>query len=312
MPALVRPPAITDHCTVAIVATSSPIAPDELDRLVAYFRGSGHDVQVATSARTSTGYLAGTAEQRAADLMAAFLDPAVQLIVPATGGKGAAHLLPLLDYQLIAANPTVFTGMSDPSIICNALYSRAGLVSLHGPSGYDFYQEPVNPPTEDAFWHAVNASITDHEVKGDDWRVVRGSGTIRGRIVGGHLGTVRALVGTRYLPDLNGAILILEEVFVPWTSIDQALTHLRLAGVFDNVAALVVGVPIDCDRGDAPDADWDEMILRCVGGSMPVITNVEFGHTARKIPLPVGGEVEFDLAGSCPVLRYCESLVDAL
>jgi muramoyltetrapeptide carboxypeptidase len=131
---------------------------------------------------------------------------------------------------------------------------------------------------------------------------------VTGHVVGGHLGTVRALIGTPWMPNMTGAVL-LEEVFVPWVAVDQALTHLRLAGVFDQIAALVVGVPIDCARDDAPDDDWDEMVLRCTGGACPVITNVEFGHTARKIPFVLGGRLTLDLQAATPVLRYLDDLV---
>lgn len=313
MHALIRPPAVGPTATVAIVATSSPVSSAELDRLVGYFQRRSHEVRVYDSARTATGYLAGPAEQRAADLMDAFTDPDVRLIIPATGGKGAAGLLPLLDYDTIAANPTVFTGMSDPSVLGNALLARAGLTSLHGPSGYDFFQPSVPDTTESAFWQAVGGPIAGHVVKGEDWRVARGGADlISGRVVGGHLGTIRALVGTPYMPDIDGAILLLEEVFVPWVNVDAALTHLRLAGVFDRVAAVVIGVPLDCDPGDAPDDTWDAMILRSVGGTVPVITNVEFGHTPIKIPFVLGGKVDLDLSGGCPQLRYCDNLVGDL
>jgi muramoyltetrapeptide carboxypeptidase len=307
---LVRPAAVRPADTVAIVSTSSPVSPEELDRLSRYFRQRGYGVAVAPGASAAAGYLAGPREQRAADLMAAFADPEVRLIVPATGGKGAAHLLELLDYEAIRANPKVFTSISDPSILGNAIYHRAGLVTLHGPSGYDFFQPEVNADTEAAFWQIVSGPVTGHEVKGDDWRVLRGAGRqVTGHVVGGHLGTIRALIGTPWVPDVTGAVLMLEEVFVPWVAVDQALTHLRLAGVFDRIAALVVGVPIDCAREDAPDADWDQMILRCVGGDCPVITNVEFGHTAHKIPLVIGGRVTLDLQTTSPVLGYLDDLV---
>jgi muramoyltetrapeptide carboxypeptidase len=311
MHATIRPPAVQQGSTVGIVATSSAVTGDELNRLTGYFHDRGYQVRTWPSATMATGYLAGPAEQRAADLMAAFADPDVSLIVPATGGKGAAQLLPLLDYDTIAAHPTVFTGMSDPSIIGNALLARAGLTSLHGPSGYDFFQRPVNTDTDTAFWHAVSGELQGTEVKGDQWRNVRGTGRVNGPVVGGHLGTVRALIGTPYLPPLEGAVLILEEVFVPWVAVDQALTHLRLAGAFNHISALLVGVPIDCDRADAPDATWDDMIVRCVGGDCPIITNVEFGHTARKIPLPLGGRISIDLDAAAPVLRYHDNLVTA-
>ncbi|GAB2963927.1 LD-carboxypeptidase [Micromonospora polyrhachis] len=312
MPTMIRPPAAPPGSTVAVVATSSPVSSDDLGRLVGYLHSRGYEVHTYPSCRAATGYLAGPAEQRAADLNAAFTDPDVRLIVPATGGKGAAQLLPLLDYDTIAANPTILTGMSDPSILLNAIHARTGLLALHGPSGYDFFQRPVHDDTATAFFDAITGSLAGREVPGEDWRIARGAGTtVRGPVVGGHLGTIRALVGTNYLPDLDGTILILEEVFVSWVDIDTALIHLRLAGVFDRIAALVVGVPVDTTQGDAPDQTWDDLILRCVGGTFPVITNVEFGHTPRKIPLPIGGVIELQLDDNSPVLRYRDDLIEA-
>ncbi len=311
-PRPLHPRAVQPGDTVAVVPTSSAVTIDELDRLVAYFEGRGHPVRVMSDVTDATTYVAGPASLRASALMAAFADPVVSLIVPASGGKGASHLIDVLDYDTIAVSPKVFTGMSDPSILGNAIYARTGMLTLHGPSGYDFFQPDVNAATEAAFWRIVTGPVSGTEVRGEPWRVVRGAGvTVTGSVVGGHLGTIRALVGTPWMPDLDGAILILEEVFAPWVTIDAGLTHLRLAGVFDRIAALVVGVPEDCPRDDAPDTKWDEMILRCTGSSVPVVTNVEFGHTARKIPLPIGGRITLDLAAEAPSLRYVDDLVDA-
>lgn len=307
------PLALSPPATVGIVATSSPISTDELGRLVAYFHRRGCNTRVYPSTAATTGYLAGSASQRATDLMAAFADPDVTLIVPATGGKGAADLLPLLDYELIAAHPTLITGMSDPSILLNAIYACSGVVTLHGPSGFDFFQEQVHQGTEVAFWRAISVPLAGRLVAGPSWRVLRGNGaTVSGRVVGGHLGTIRALIGTRFLPELDGAILIVEDCFVPWAVVDQALTHLRLAGVFDRIAALLVGVPVDCQRDNAPDASWDDLILRCVGGAFPIVTNIEFGHTPHKIPLPIGGKVHLDLREPVAALTYCEDLTGPL
>jgi muramoyltetrapeptide carboxypeptidase len=297
---------------VAIVSTSSPVKPDDLARLVSYFEAHGHPVTVMPHARAATGYVAGPAADRAADLMQAFADPEVRLVMPAEGGEGAANLLELLDFDLIAESGKVFVGLSDTSILANAIARRAGLAALHGPTGHSFSRPEVEPYTEGWFWQIVSGPIAGREVAGDTWRVAQGAGrVVSGPVVGGHLRTIRTMVGTSWMPDLRGAVFVVEEVDLTWAQIDSALTHLRLAGVFDEISALLVGAPRDCIRGDSPDASWDELILRASGVTCPVVTGAELGHTARKFGLGVGCRVELDLAGALPLLRYGEDFVSA-
>jgi len=117
------------------------------------------------------------------------------------------------------------------------------------------------------------------------------------------------VAGSRWMPPTSGAILLLEVSPATFDEVNDLLVHLRLAGTFDDITALVIGSPADWDAGDAPDASTDELVLRCVRGRFPVITGVAFGHQQRKIQFPIGCRVEFDLRSEHPVLRYLEDLV---
>jgi muramoyltetrapeptide carboxypeptidase len=308
---LVKPRALRPGDGVGIVATSSPVSARELDQLVAYLRGRGYAVQMADGVLDRAGHFAGTPEQRAAGLLRMFANPEVSLIMPASGGTGAAHLVDLLDYQLIRAHPKLFTGFSDPSVLNNSILAAAGLPSVHAVSGFDFFGWPdVDEPTEAAFWRMVSGPIAGLEVPGEGWRVYRADApAVSGPVIGGNLRAMLALPGSRWMPRTPGAILVLEDFISTFDEVDRRLTHLRLAGVFDDIAALVIGTPADWRAEDAADASTDELVVRCAKGRFPVITGVEVGHQQRKIPLPVGCRVEFDLRGQHPVLRYLEDLV---
>ena len=306
-----KPRALRPGDGIGIVSTSSPVTPGQLDRLISYLGGRGYAVKVADGVLDRHGYLGGRAGQRTAGVMRMFADPEVALVMPVSGGEGAGHLVDLLDYEVIRAHPRLFTGFSDPSILNNALLAAAGLPSVHGVSGFQFFGWPdVDEATESAFWRMVTGPVAGLEVSGPDWRVYRASGpAVSGPVLGGTLWAVSALAGSRWMPPTAGAILLLEDVSATYEEVDRLLTQLRLAGVFDGIAALVIGAPAEWTAHDAPDACTDDLILRCVRGRFPVITGVQFGHQERKIQFPVGCRVEFDLAGPQPVLRYLEDLV---
>jgi muramoyltetrapeptide carboxypeptidase len=309
---LVKPRAIRPGDCIGIVSTSSPVSAEEFDRLIGYLEGRGYRVRLADGVGDRTGHLAGTAARRAAGVMSMFADPDVALVLPATGGTGASHLVDLLDYGLIRANPKVFTAFSNPSTLNNSILAAAGLPNVLGVTGIQFFDPALKDQwTEDEFWAMVSGPIAGREIAGGNWREYRAAGpVVSGPVVGGTLPCFRALVGTRWMPSTVGAILVIEAFMDTFDDVDRALTHLRLAGVFDGIAALVIGAPADWEREDAPDADTDELILRCVPDrGFPVITNVGFGHAARKIQFPVGCRAEFGLGGGRQVLRYLEDLV---
>ncbi len=308
---LLKPRALRSGDCIGIVSTSSPVSAAQLDRLVGYLGGRGYAVRVADGVLDRAGYLAGTAERRAQGVMSMFGDPEVSLVMPASGGTGAAHLVDLLDYDLIRAHPKLFTGFSDPTVLNNSILAAAGLPSVHGVSGFQFFGWPdVDGQTETAFWRMVSGPIAGQELTGEDWRVYRADCSgVSGPVVGGNLLQLTALPGTRWMPSTSGAIVLLEHVGATFEQVDRMLTQLRLAGAFEDIAALVIGAPADWPAEGAPDADTDELVLRCVKGRFPVIAGVGFGHQQSKIQFPIGCRVEFDLRGPRTVLRYLEDLV---
>lgn len=308
---LVHPPPLRPGDCVGLVSTSSPVTADKLDRIITYLRDRDYRVKAADGILDRVGHFGGSAEQRAAGVMRMFADPEVSLVLPVDGGTGAAHLVDALDYDLIRANPKVFAGFSDPTVLNNSLLAAAGLPSVHGISGFQFFGWPDHDePTETAFWRMVSGPIAGQEIAGEGWRVYRSDGgTVSGMLVGGNATAVATVAGTAWMPPTSGAILLFEAMTATFDDIDHQLSQLRLAGVFDDIAALVVGAPADWERENAPDADTDELILRCVRGTFPIITGVPFGHQQAKIQLPIGCRAEVDLRGHQPVLRYLEDLV---
>jgi muramoyltetrapeptide carboxypeptidase len=184
---LVKPRAVRPGDCIGVVSTSSPVSAEELDRLVGYLEGRGYRVRLAEGVGDRMGHLAGSPARRAAGVMSMFADPDVALVLPATGGTGAGHLVNLLDYGLIRANPKVFTGFSDPSSLCNAILAGAGLPNVHGVTGIQFFEPELKDDwTEAEFWAMVSGPIAGREITGGDWHVYRAEAPVAsGPVVGG-------------------------------------------------------------------------------------------------------------------------------
>ena len=254
------------------------------------------------------GYLAGTAVDRAADLMAAFLDPSVGGIICARGGYGSMQVLPLLDYGAIRANPKVLVGYSDITALHGALARHAGLVTFHGQMA------SFGEPPSDYTWQALMRAITRPEPLGElvnpadqgprTTTLVQGQAA--GCLTGGNLSLLSATIGTPYEAMTDGALLVLEDVGEAPYRMDRMLTHLLLAGKFNGVRGIIFGESVGCEqdpshhRDENPPRSLDLFqVLRdlLVPLGVPLFYGFACGHGRHRVTLPFGVEAAMD-AGS--------------
>jgi muramoyltetrapeptide carboxypeptidase len=250
------------------------------------------------------GSLAGSDRDRAADVMAMFTDPTVKAVLPVRGGWGCARILPHLDFEAIRRNPKVLIGYSDLTALLLAIHARTGLVTFHGPNGASNW----NPTSTDFFTRVVlkgePVTFTNPRDKGEtlaqtEYRIKTITpGVARGRLLGGNLSVLTALLGSPYLPDFRDAILFLEDVHEAPYRIDRMLTQLALAGVLEGARAVVWGTCHECE----PDAGFGSLTIpdllddhvKPLG--VPAWRGALVGHIDRQFTLPIGAEVEVDAA----------------
>lgn len=259
------------------------------------------------------GYFAGTDEERAADVNAFFADPEIKGLV-GIGGWGSARVLPHLDFDLIRAHPKVLAGFSDVTALLNGIHAKTGLVTFHGPHprvewSADYFRRVVFAGEQVEFRNP--REVRDHELvqTRDRWATIT-PGKARGRLFGGNLTVLSAIVGTPYMPDLTGGILFLEDVHEEVYRVDRMLTQLRLAGLLEGLHGFVFGNCRDCE----PDSTYGSLTLEevladhVVPLGIPAYRGAMIGHIARQFTLPIGIEAEIDAdAGS---LRLLESAVE--
>ncbi len=255
------------------------------------------------------GYLAGSDAERAADIHHFFADPGIQGIW-SIGGWGSARLLPLLDYDLIRRNPKALVGFSDVTSLLNAIHHETGLVTFHGPYPYDrksaTYLERVLIKGETvSFTNPSDILERDMVQRENRFATIRG-GKARGHLVGGNLTVLSAIVGSPYLPEMEGAILFLEDVREAVYRVDRMITQLALAGVLKKLAGVVFGRCTDCESGTSYGSLTLEEVLRdhFEPLGVPAFRGAMIGHIRSQFALPIGTEVEIDAdAGSIRMLE---------
>ncbi len=262
------------------------------------------------------GYLAGTDKDRAADVNAMFADPQVRAIFAVRGGWGCARILPLLDFAMIRRNPKLLVGFSDITALHLAIAAKAGFVTIHGPvaaSGWNRFS-----------WDAFRAVAFDGATPtlspplGQEDRLAQRAGRIRtfrpglarGRLIGGNLSVLAALIGTPYVPAFTGAILFLEDISEQPYSIDRMLTQLALAGVLGKVAGVAFGQCTDCGPSGASYGGFTLSVvlqqhLEPLG--VPAFQGGQFGHVANQYSLPMGVMAEMDAGAG--TIRLLEAAV---
>lgn len=224
--------------------------------------------------------------RKVAQVHAAFLEKKAQLILAQRGGWSCMKLLPHLDFDLIRNNPKILAGFSDLSALLNAIAERTGLITLHSPMVINF--SPPSKFTIRSFLNAVNGFPKRNLFEGAPVKVHR-SGIARGRLKGGNLITLTALIGTEWEMDTDGAILFLEDVDEKLYEVDRYLTQWILAGKLRKVKGLILG-----NFRGIKDPDVYAILSSQMKIDFPLVHCPYIGHVKNKITLPVGARVELN------------------
>jgi muramoyltetrapeptide carboxypeptidase LdcA involved in peptidoglycan recycling len=323
---LAKPPRVRPGDRVAVVSPSFGAVgrwPHRVERATAYLASLGLNVKQMPNAARDEGWASAPPEARASDLHAAFVDDEVAVVLASIGGNHSNQVLPHLDFDLIAAHPKVLQGYSDATVLHWALAKHAGLSTFYGPAlvselgefpavlpftdrwlraawfgGDAIAYEPADAWTDEFLDWDMQADLArPRELhRGEGWVAIR-EGRATGPLLGGCLETLCwHLKGSRSWLDPAGAILFLEtsEEAPPPASVDAYLTDLEQLGVFDAAAALLVGRPYGYSADDRKTLS-DVVARRTEAAGIPVLADVDCGHTDPMLVLPIGAVAELDV-----------------
>jgi muramoyltetrapeptide carboxypeptidase len=295
---MIKPPRLRFGDTIGLVAPGGHTNDEAIEKAVVKIEQLGFKVRQSANLRAVHGNYGGSVRQRNDDLHAMFADRDVKAIWCIRGGSGCISLLSTLDYGLIRANPKILLGYSDITALHLAIDRHAGLVTFHGPvasSGSSDYSTMhmlavlMDPQPVYTIAMALENSVRAQEQPQYAIRTAT-HGRASGRLMGGNLSMVSALMGTPYAADFRKAILFLEDVNEEPYRIDRWMTQLDLAVGFKHAAGVMFGVCENCGPKDGEmsltlDETLDQHLKPL---AIPAVSGYSFGHIRNQFTLPVG------------------------
>jgi len=270
---------------IGVVAPGYAVRPQALEAGVASLRRIGYEVLLGKHVHCREGYLAGTDQQRGADLRSMLLDPDVQAVWFARGGYGTARLLDSVPWRSLRKAPKLLIGYSDLTALFNPVIARTGQGCLYAPV--------VSELGDAAAFHRpslLGALAGRPQALKLRKREVLAQGVAQGRLLGGNLTLLTTLCGTRYVPKMAGHILFLEEVGEQTFRIDRMLNQLRQAGLFKGLAGILLGsFVVPARRQFPPDRDLLDVFREYfLPLGVPVAAGLPVGHLPAKRTIPLG------------------------
>ncbi|GEK34911.1 S66 peptidase family protein [Kurthia sibirica] len=291
-----RPIALKKGDLIGIIAPSSPPKKAQLQASLAFLDKLGLRYVFGGAVNEVNGYLAGSDEERLADLHTMFADPAIKGIICACGGYGAARFTDAIDFELLAKNPKILWGYSDITFLHNAIGNNSNLVTFHGPMlASDVAEESFQSSSALQFQQLFEPTILQYDLNFGPIKT-RVGGQVTAEVVGGNLSLIANGIGTPFQLDVAGKILLIEDVGEEPYRVDCMLNQLRQAGMLDQLTGVIIG-----DFSEAqPKKQQETLELDDVFSHyfsplhIPVVSEVKIGHCQPHFAIPLGVEATID------------------
>ncbi|MDZ7996240.1 MAG: LD-carboxypeptidase [Nostoc sp. EfeVER01] len=305
-----KPPRLQAGDTVGLIAPAGIVDAKDIEAAQKSVSQLGLKVKLGKHILDRYGYLAGKDSDRADDVNLMFSDRTIKAIIPMRGGWGCNRILPLLNYSLIRSHPKILIGYSDITTLLLAINARSQMITFHGPVATSTW----NQFTVDYFKRILfnGETVTMQNLNPSEVRVETiASGKARGKLVGGNLSVLSAMVGSPYLPSWNKSILFVEEVGEDVYRIDRMLTQLKTAGILNQITGFIFGQCTKCSLGDEPSFTLMQVLQQHILPlGIPAWYGSMIGHIKDKFTLPIGVEVEIDAElGTIRMLEAAVNLV---
>lgn len=277
------PPTLNIGDTIGVIAPSSYHNKNEFLNAINLLKNKGFNVVFHEQVDARANQFAGSTQEKINALHDYFKNPEIDAIFTLVGGNGALHLLDKIDYTLIKQNHKIFMGFSDITALLNAISSQTGMVTYHGPTVSRLDKISIED-IEQCFKLLTNNEL-NIKIPSDI--------TAEGVLYGGNLSVLQALIGTKYAPPLNqDIIMFIEDTNDHLSRYDRMIAHMKLAGWFENVTAILIGqFSKSQDNPERPFGLTIEEIVKSHAPNTPIVSGLPIGHGDRLITMPIGAKL---------------------
>ena len=286
--------------TVGLIAPSGPLKDDRFEKAFQTMERFGLVVKYSENIYKKYGYLAGTDEERLADIHAMYRDKSVKAIWCLRGGYGTARLLDDLDYKLIKANPKPIIGYSDITALLLAIYQKTGQQGFHANIAASDYTDFTFKHTYEMLMGERKEFIFEADTQEDKGIVYEPytitPGIAEGPLIGGNLTLLASMVGTKYNPNYKNKIVFIEDVGEKPYRVDRMLVQMLQGTDLAKAAGIVFGHFVDCNGEDeAFTFTLRETLTKLITPlKIPAYYGAPFGHRKDIAPIPIGGNGSID------------------
>lgn len=260
-------------------------------------------------------------EKRLEDLHNAYADPKVRCIIPAMGGSSANQLLKHIDYSLVKKDPKIICGLSDITALADSLYAKTGIVTYYGPHFtmlgasklVDYSIEHMRKTfcSEAPFLlhpaeHYCDSEWESQKIVNEDGFWPANPGEAEGRCIGGNLLTLNFLLGSEFMPEMRNTILFLEaNKVIDYKDVQNTLQAILNQPGSEQLLGIIFG------RFQKQTGMSRELFLKMIKtkkelDKVPVVGNVDFGHTVPILTFPIGGKVKLKVEENKAAIEVLE------
>ena len=283
---MIQPSHLKPGDTIGIICPSGYIPLEKVQICIQTLEKWGYKVKLGTTVGAKKDSFSGTDQQRAEDLQTMLDDASVKAILCARGGYGASRIINTIEFKAFNKQPKWVIGFSDITVLHAAILQQ-NCMSIHGPMAAAFAKGEAGEPYIQSLKQVLEGEKTSYTIPAHSMNTL---GNAKAEMVGGNLCILAHLIGSKNALDTNEKILFIEDVGEYHYNIDRLMIQCKNAGLFENLAGLVIGGFTDLkDPSSDFGASANEIIKEhIVGYTYPICFDFPISHSLPNFAIKQG------------------------